>query len=174
MWRFGRPGDEKIIWTKDCAQCETPALAQYQAQYSSYYRNKSAGNFNFCSAECQDCFIRTKMCYYCYYPDDLKYIEDKNFMLCTDRGRDPSCYDKYYQLDKKYYYWVIFSNSEGKRYYRYESDDSAIEKLWKLIKKFDSDIAKADIEVNKKYTSGDTKVCIEVNQCKKMIFKELD
>lgn len=89
------PSYRKTLQTQKCGMCDNEAKVEYLSGYNSFYRNKSAGDYNFCSAECLDKFNRTKKCWFCSYGGDLVDTDD-NFKVCTSNTYwEFSCSDKY-------------------------------------------------------------------------------
>ncbi len=79
-----------------CEMCYKDSKADFFSQTTTYYRNKIARHYYFCSDECKTTFDNTRKCKYCGYHSDL--VKMDGFMLCTSDSYwipTPSCHDKY-------------------------------------------------------------------------------
>lgn len=78
-----------------CDSCKkNMALPDFYVQTLSYYRNKSSSHYFLCSKECEtNCNAKMK-CRGCGYGEDLVFIENKNYSLCTNYPYAKSCYEK--------------------------------------------------------------------------------
>uniref|UniRef100_A0A6G6AE12 MYM-type domain-containing protein n=1 Tax=Borely moumouvirus TaxID=2712067 RepID=A0A6G6AE12_9VIRU len=93
---FLHPAYNNNLFTKKCKSCDLDAKVEFRSGTVSYYRNKNAGIYNFCSFECMDKFNRTKKCWFCSYYSDLISCES-GFMVCTSSEYwKYSCHNKYY------------------------------------------------------------------------------
>lgn len=77
-----------------CEICSDDSKKEFYSQTTTFYRNKTSGQYYFCSENCKTLFDNTRKCKYCGYHSDL--VKMDGFMLCTsDAYWNPTCHDKY-------------------------------------------------------------------------------
>ena len=83
-----------------CDYCkEKDSIVDYYVQTPSYYRNKSSRHCFMCSQECYNNFCKYNTCNRCGYAENLIFIPEENYSLCTNYPFNISCYDKLIKLN---------------------------------------------------------------------------